>query len=661
MRRMGYKAGTEKMKIKRITAVVLLFLLLCGSISLDAFAEKKTAVITTLQSSGKLAVSFQFDKAEVPITLISPDNKRYSEGSDGLSVYRGDKWALYEIENAAAGEWQAEYDLGANSSITYHILEQEGGISIMEFSVSDITGSSAKAHFKVDRPGEQINYSYTITATDNTLYEGEDVEVARGSAESGEAVDEEVDLSGLSSSESVTLNLFIEGYSPNGTEEFDNRSTDAFSFTNSSAPEAMENYIVFLDQTARSIEVDWSKNAGGNTHRVRVVADDREDDALINDVVESDITSTFTYYPEDSEKLTVYLSYEDNGVFSQPKIKEIDLVDGEYLKTAEAKASATGEIVLSYRSEEQSVLSVFTEEFESPDRNSYESNADYLDALRSLGAEQYAINGEGEVSVPMNTPEADLYAEFLGQDNIYYTVDALKQYNSYPPEIILYEDPDGMTFEEEEIELAGRVSYGNLLTLNDEEVELGEDGGFSTTLTLEKGENLFTLKARNALGNEAQKVLTVYRGTGDRTTERSVGDDTSFNAVVKKELERRGLSPWLPALAALAASVLLILAALIFIRKDPKRSGAGLVFCIILNILTAALTGGAVYLFRTLGARTADMEFLSMMETSFDQAKEYMHTQKLVGTAAVVFLIMFAASVVLTVLTVIWRRKRKAR
>ena len=644
--------------LSALLMVLLLVSVICMTTE-KSFAEKKSKVITDHGVKGKLAVSFQFDVEEVPITLISPGGQKFSEGSKGVAVYRGEKWVLFEIEDAEKGEWKAEYDLGVNSVITYHILESEGGIAIQNFAVGKVNGSKAKVSFEVDRPVEAIRYSWVITASDESVTDEEGVRVGSGSAKSGEKVEDEIDLSDLSSSDGVVLSLYVEGTSPNGNEEFDTLLCDPFAYTNPDSPEAMKSYRVLIDHNNHYLEIDWEGLDDGSEHRIRVTADDNTDNYLMKEDLESDVTNTGLYYPADTKKLTVSLSYLYRGLYSKEKVVEIDLENGDYLLLEGENVTAGGNVILSYRSSKPAILSVFTGERQEPaERKDFETREEYEEALRKEGAEQYRIQEEGKISLPMQQSETVFYAEFEGEENVFHFVDTRLQYSAFPPEIVLYEDPDGMTYKEGEIEITGLISHGTSLTIDGAEVELGEDGSFSKKLTLKDGENVFELTASNELGVTATKVLTVYQGTGNRSRAAAGQEPLSINRVIKEELSQRGLSPWLPLLAALALSLILIIVFWLVLRKERSKGIILMLLMVMVDVIAAFLAAGSMLLSHVIAKDMGDTEILSMMERSFEETWKYMQLKDSLFNAGLVFTGVFVVGLVLTILLGIRLRKK---
>ena len=607
-----------------------------------AHAETKTADITELSSDGKLAVSFEFDTREVPVTLISPDGKRYSEGTEGLKVYRGDLWALYEIENAKAGIWQAEYDKGSNSQIVYHIMDSEGGIAIQSFAVSNVTGSDADVSFLVDRPGEAISYSYTVTAS-NSRIDGipEDV-VLSGSATSGETVSEQADLSGFSSGEDCVLTLSIEGYGNNGNLEFDTMESDSFSYTNENAPEALGDFTVRLEQTICYAEVDWSEEADGWTILLSVVADGKTDNTVYTGVLDDGESFNSFYYPDGTKELSISVSYLDGNVFSAPKTKVIDLENGEYLKTGRETVTQSGQMPITFKVNEPRELSVDI----------------------SGKVQKYRLSGESQINLSLTESDNAVYAYFEGDDKIVHIIDTEMEYSGASPEIIVYDDPDGMAFDSDKITLAGRIRYASSATLDGEDLAIDENGEFKTTLTLNKGENVFVLQALSSAGTAAEKTMTVYGGTGKPLPSGNTSDDTgTLSGMLRKALKDRGLPVFLPLFAALALSIIIIVIAIIRIKKRPKKGHRGSIILIfvLLDILFALGGGTAFYLYRLYDRRAGSMEFLSMMEESFESAEKFIETKQMFGKAALICTILFAACLIFTVAVVLIAGRIKKR
>ena len=85
-------------------------------------------------------------------------------------------------------------------------------------------------------------------------------------------------------------------------------------------------------------------------------------------------------------------------------------------------------------------------------------------------------------------------------------------FDEEPPELTISSPEDGATFygeQEKSITIQGKTEPGVSLTLNNRLVIVGSEGNFSTTYSLNEGENQIKLVASDKAGNETEKEITL--------------------------------------------------------------------------------------------------------------------------------------------------------
>lgn len=62
---------------------------------------------------------------------------------------------------------------------------------------------------------------------------------------------------------------------------------------------------------------------------------------------------------------------------------------------------------------------------------------------------------------------------------------------------------------QQQVTISGKTNFGADLTINDRWVKVGDDGAFSSTVSLNEGENTFNIKATDEAGTVTEKNLTL--------------------------------------------------------------------------------------------------------------------------------------------------------
>lgn len=598
---------------RRILICVLCFWTIAAVIGMPqrVCAAPKQAELITLKQQQDLVVMFTFDKEIVDILFISPSGERLSSTDENVETAQGELWSTYRISNAQSGTWSVEYDLKENSSIEYSIIEENAGLWIQYFTVSDIVNGTATVHFDADYEPEQINYSYEIFAVDETGAEQPQL-IASGWTASG--VDKEVDIS-LSSLSSGKYRFRLEVFhNAEDVELFDSSITDPYELQNTNEPEAIENFRVNVDTHNHTCKVDWSKFAAWNYEEYRLVVSG--DEPVYDGKLDRSIKSSNVILPSDAKSLSISLYYKRNGVWSSPLTKEINLEE-EYLRLATEEITGSRQFILEYSVKADRSL--------------------YID-VNNEDAE-YFLSETGFLSIDLEQGSNTIYAECEGDNLIYYVIYAEIYFDAYPPEIILYDELDGKNFDADSIDVIGGIKGGDRLLANGEEVSLNEANEFVLPFDLEFGENVLTLEAFDANGNSSIRTLTLYR----LSKIKAIADPTG------------GWKQFIPLFASLLASLLIIVLALFFLKKREKK-GARLLPWILADICMGLAEIGCVYVFITRYLFCESLEYLEMAEKSIQEAVQYLKVRNVSGVASIV---VFVILIIMIVITILVGRKRK--
>ncbi len=512
-------------KIVQYIAVWMLAIFVLGGFYLKA--EAASQQIARLEEAADLTVMFNFDQENVDITFVSPSGARYTKDTAGVEFAEGELWSTYRITGAEAGSWSVEYDLGANSQIEYSIIEEAYGIWIQYVNIVSQQEDSLEVSFEADGDGEAVWFDYTLWAVCNTD------DSLSGKIQEGRARTEEETLvtANLSKLNSGDYTLKLEVSRMDGDAEvFDSMMGDSFSYTNGKAPEGLDSYKVYLDMSRQDVRLDWSESAvRADEYQVSVYGTE----LLYQETLDREERETSFSYPADTSQLQISLSGKQNNLWSAPVVITIPIPGEEYLRNATGDVTGSGQLALEYAVTKERTLTV----------------------QKGEESAQYLLNGTDTVYITLQQGINRIYAEFEGDNNIFYVADVEVYYDLYPPEIILYDALDGKTFSGESVDILGKVKEAESLTINGEAIAIEEDGSFTYSCKLGTGENLVELKAQDGNGNMTMRVLTLYKA-GAITGE-----------VPKNSFWMR----FLPLLISLGCSLIIILFAAIFIRKKKKK------------------------------------------------------------------------------------------
>ncbi|WP_124100569.1 hypothetical protein [Ruminococcus sp. Marseille-P6503] len=609
-----------KSKLKFIFAVIMLCLLMPAA-ALTASAESKTAALTELEKSGDLTVMFTYDREKPDITFISPSGKRYTEdsGADKIESAHGDTWSTYKLIDAEKGEWQVEYDKKSNTKLEFSIVEGEEGLWIQSFTVDEIRGNTASVSFSAKKGSEDISYRYEIYAAADTEGSGRK-ELASGSGKAGENVKLDIDLSSLTSFDSYKLILSVT-YDNGSAEFFDSAESDTFSFSNTGTPEKISDYKLYVDKTNGSCYLDWEEFSDWSfdSYFISAFADDNKSEPVFSAEITGGQTDYEFSFPFETKTLEVNLYYRDNGILSEPKTKTVDLEKGEKLVLSTDEITSSAQAVLEYNVSSERVLKI---------------------SLNENQSGEYRITGSDSMGVTLAEGTNSLYAEFESDDNIFYRVSKEILYDAYPPEIILYEDLDGKTFDAASVVISGKVKSGTRLTVNGEETALDDEGGFSFSVDLDSAEAKVTLEASDAAGNVSVQSITLKRAV------------SAVLAATGK------IADYIPLFTALSESVIFIIMALIFIKRKnaPRRSYSIGGLLILLDAVVAASGVLMVYSYYVTHRAVNSLDFVSEAESSVSAAARLLRNERISGIYAVVLAVMLA---VFAAVTVVHFRKGK--
>lgn len=604
----------------------------CMSVS----ADTKQAELITTEEQRDLAVMFTFDKEVVDIVFVSPSGEEKRASDPDVDYVGGELWSTYRISDAEAGTWLVQYDLKANSGIDYSIIEDDYGLWIQYVEIDGVNGEKiieggenpdtddkrnaiseerVRVRFEADCESEVVSYNYTLYAVDTTDA-GASVQLASGTARSGEEKSLTVRLTSLSSGSYV---LKLEVYHRAGAAElFDSAATRPFSYTNPREPGMIENFALNIDVGNLTCTAAWKAFSkwSYDAYKLSVYGDA---ELLYSGELEKSVTSTAVVFPEGTQQLTVELCYKDNGIWSKPLSKTVDL-NREYIRLTTGKVTGASQATLEYHVAAERLLE-----------------------LSVNGTEgSFALRDEGELSFDLQQGNNLIHAGFESEPLICFVIDGEIYLDEYPPEIKLYENLDGKTFYDDRIDILGKIKGGNRLLVNGSEAVLGENGEFNINVALAVGENILSIQALDVNGNSALMNLTLYR------TSRGMGADGSKGGALR----------FLPLFTALFASLVIILLSAVFLKKKTGVRTAGAIRLwkwILWDSALAVAEAACIYGFIIYYGRVNSMAYLELVEKSVSQAVEYLRLEKLFAIASLCIFVLLALSIIITLI----RRKKR--
>ncbi len=584
--------------------------LLCKT---NAYAETKQTVVEKTKEGGDLAIMFSFDAEVVDIEFISPSGKRMKAGDEGVGYASGDGWSTYRITDAEKGKWTLEYDPAGNTEIEYSIINDDYGLWIQNFTVESIEKERVSVKFQADCEDDIYLYNYEIymVSTEEDYSE----RVASGSA----FPNKETELSFYASNISSGNYIFrLDVYYEDGDAEiFDSVNSDAVNFTNSRTGKAPEGIVTKLDFDAGTVSVDWKRSKPGSysNHKLTVLADG---EVISSKELETGVSNDVTLIPVGSGEIEIRLAYYDYGLRSESFVKKIDL-SKEYLKNLNGDVTGSSQLRIAYSVSGESELVVKV--------NGHEGN--------------YKIKESGELSFDLEQGNNTVYAELKIDDSLSYVIDTDVYFDAIPPEIVLFDNPDGKSVTGDSFTILGKVKGAKTLRIDGADCEYKEDGSFTYEKKLEAGENVINIEVEDVNGNTAARAVTLYK--------------KAVSVVSNTVTEKPWWQQYLPLMIAGVASIVVIILALIFFKKKPENN---LVTLIVWNILLLAGAGVCLWQYIIRYNANNTEKFLEIAEKSASEAVKSIKEERLFFTG---MLVLVGLIVLSTVLYIVTDRIKKAK
>lgn len=606
---------TKHFKISRIFSLLLaLAVIFTFSFTVSAKTAPKKVALVTLTQKDDLTVMFDFEVQNVDITFISPSGDTFTKDSDGVEFAQGDLWATYKIHDAIPGPWKVSYDLGDNTYINYSIVESQEGIFVQSFEILSLEENILSVSFSAEVGELDVYYDYEIGVIDS---ESKSQILTDGSAMTKETIEKEISLRYVNSGEYTP---FINVYYVDEIEVFDSIEGDSFNYSNPDAPEAMSDFVAYIDTQGGFATLNWENYDSYGMDSFKVMAYSGDELFTVMDTEESKTTVAF---PKDATSLRFEIYYFDGTLISKPCTKTIDLVNGEHIKLVTGEATGQASAELEVKVSDDRYMLIFVNETPT-DRTLSDMRAD----LES--SSEVVKSSDKTLYIPFDKGgNNSLYLELFAGNNVVFIIDKTIYYDMYPPAITLFESLNGKTFADSTVSILGKVSDCSELLINGKAVEIQADGNFSYSVTLSGGKNNVTIEAFDPNRNGTVMTLALYRQTAAQNI---------------SEMTKKLTGEYLPLLISAIAGAVAFIIFLITLRgKKEKKAHKPLAR----RILTAArllsfiafTVGTFEFVRRTIFIHS--IKYLDLAEKSMQKAADYISARNISFIVMVIALLTF--------------------
>ncbi len=474
----------KKSLIKHIVMLALFLILM----TCTAFAEEKEEWLYNNPKQQSLMVVISYEKDDVKISFKDPSGKVIK--LDSLKSEKIDNTLYVYIENAAAGQWNLIYDKGTNESIKASAYPAESSMTIKGFKTGKVADSKIPVEFSVTG----INggyYSYEISIGMDETFESARV-LKTGSVYGEDVQSVEVPLDGINDG---NYYLRIYAYYEDGEAfDFDEAISGSFSVVNTEKVDALEDYDVTVNLTEKTLDVSFEYKLPWDvvTVCVKAEADGTEIFEEFLDVESSEYTLSEEYEGDPKEiKISASLQYS-SGRVSEETVKTVYLDtsgSGFAVELPESGTINNNKYSFKYANAHDQLINI-------------KINDEY--------PTEETLDGKGKKSIELPDNGNDVLLSYIFEGVTYVT----EQYivvDIYPPSLKLYENLDGMTTSEDKVIVTGKTDVGSILTINDEEVELDDNGSFSYEFALEDGTNVLTVNSEDEAGNIATYAMKINK------------------------------------------------------------------------------------------------------------------------------------------------------
>lgn len=596
-------------------------------------AATLTDTLFNYDSKDNVAVTIYYDSEKPIISFIAPDGTTYSESN--LEVVTGDKVIAYYIPDAMAGEWKIVYDKLSNQTLDVNCAPYANPIKITKFETSKITNKSAELSFDVSSDYDDVyHYKVFATALDSNGNVSGARELQNGTGNLNQTANIIVRLDSLQSYDQYYfyLDVWHERYDIESNDTM--LSQNSFSIDNPNSPVALRQEMVNteIDMTNLLLTVNWDASNITCDEYVLVVYDDKNhDEPIYANSFENNLSHETTIsLPSGTDKVRIELSYVKKGVTSNPFVREILIKTGINIDFPEEDVVSTSQIYVKYSSDKKIDANVSVRRLD--------------DETNSPRSENIMLDKSGSFSVILEDFENEIIISYvLDNYNKYYFSKRIS-FNSSAPLLLLPEHDVTIFWENETFDIVGATSPDCIVTIDDVEIPLNEDGTFIQTVSLVDGENEFIVNSKNLVGNISSQAVVIHKLVAGQTVA-SIGDHKMLK--------------YLPILYSFISSIALIIILLIFTRLYKKRKSVSKAYAIVsyirdvLILFTIVSIGITVFLFikhLSLNTLVTTDKLSQIVQNSISEAyhliKQHKTYRKLLNISIITSLVGVALSVI---------------
>lgn len=527
--------------------ILALAVLLTAMLAVPALAAPQESDLVLLEREKGIVIWVSWDTAQPEVVFIAPDGTQYDPmtETEGCTTVVGSNDLYYTIEKAAAGQWRLQLDKGSNKEVTVSVHDYQVGLVVDSFAITGIEDGKAYTSFHVSGADRQY-YQYRISAIVD--YSGEEKELASGGAYVNRDVSQSVSLKKLATYSDYRLRLYV-WYENNGTDVFDFMISEPFAYTNTENDAKATDFTVTVQPQESLLYVAWpNADRSVDSVLVAVFEDDAAEPVSYDFYDTDDYKSVQLAYTPGVGEVAVEVSYSVNGVQTAPLRKTAKLAQMP-VSIPEGQIFGSVTLPMAYTGLRQQPVTV-----------TVNGKATTLN-----------LDGDGTVSITLVDGWNDLQICYTDGVGITWQIARQIFVDRIPPVLNLNQSYDGMVVKGSSITVSGTVSNFESLTVNGEAVSVNADGSFSREVKLSAGENIITVVAADALGNES--LYTGCVTSGEITVTEAAGIPGEEKADPPGSLIDRILAPgsyWV-LLGVSLVGLLVIGYALIFWRREDKK------------------------------------------------------------------------------------------
>ena len=601
-----------------IKSVLIIFVIFLG-LSFNVYAESKITDFVFQEKNEDLQVLFTFDKEIVDIEFISPSGKVFNKSN---TIYEYDNfWASYRIVDAEVGQWKVKYDKKSNEAINYSIADNNQGLWAEYFNINEIYDDKINVSFSVKNGSDNDEYNYEINLFDkiasNSTIIYENIGI------SGKDINVDINMNNISSGEySLILNAWKEWGS---AEIFDSIETETFIFDNPFEPEPIDNFSISVQPNNHKLYVSFLNNIPEGINNLKVTFFENNKYMTSNEY-ENDKKSIVHIYDGSTNNIRVDVQYKyiNDVIWSKRCSKTISLDENWLEIDNDIKNSKT--LTLKYKTKNKSKINIYNE------LSNEDTNLDVI--------------GDGNYLIDLLDGNNSITAIMTLDDSINYTVYDNYYYNGLTPNIRLFANINGKTFNLNKISIIGEVKNADSVLINSKEVELN-DGIFDVEVILNPGENIFELQASKN-GKESKMIVKVNK----RTTSFDILPTSDFKFVINK---------YITLFISLFISFVISIILLFKIEKSDKGTsiinrGDILINTILLFLLLIIEVFLFVLYFKRLNYSNS-IEFLDVIEKSINNAEIYLINNNKILTAIIFVGILIIINIIIIVAKKVIKKK----